>query len=58
MPNIKLSQTYPEEQHSASFFKMKRKRIKNKTIPLMVLYCNTLKTCGVTSIIALISQNS
>lgn len=58
MPNINLSQTYPEEQHSASFFKMKRKRNKNKTIPLMVLFCNTLKTCGVTSIVALIPQNS
>lgn len=56
MPNIKLSQTYPEEQHSASFFKMKRKKNKNKTMPL--LFCNTLKTCGVTSIVALIPQNS
>lgn len=56
MPNIKLSQTYPEEQHSASFFKMKRN--KNKTIPLMVLFCNTLTTCGGTSIVALIPQNS
>lgn len=54
MPNIKLSQTYPEEQHSASFFKVKRKRNKNKTIPLMVLFGNTLTTCGGTSIVAFI----